>query len=179
MTGCSILVGLLAAAALAAGCGGGASQAPAGGGQPSVSRGGGHHAALTDSGHKGPPVVISARRVSKFGEVLVNSHGYALYMFQPDKKSAVTCTQLCAGIWPPVEVPAGASVEAGAGVRQSLLGSDPDPAGGRVATYGGWPLYAYGGDSSPGQPTGEGVDIDGGYWFLMLPSGQPLMGAKS
>ncbi len=37
---------------------------------------------------------------------------------------------------------AGASKAAASGaVNASLLGSDPDPTGGRVVTYAGWPLY--------------------------------------
>jgi predicted lipoprotein with Yx(FWY)xxD motif len=172
VTGGSVLAGLLALAALTAGCGGAASGATAGAG----SGGGGAQPSVTPTAAPySPPVVISVRRVGKFGDVLVNSKGYPLYMFQPDHKKAVTCNQLCMSIWPPLVVPAGASVKAGPGVKQALLSSDPNPLGGQVATYDGWPLYAYGGDSSPGQATGQDVNIDGGYWFLMQPSGQPLM----
>jgi predicted lipoprotein with Yx(FWY)xxD motif len=170
VTGHLILAGLLAVAAVTAGCGGTAS----------VSRAeGGHRSLSADSGHRPASVVISMHSVGRFGDVLVSNGGYALYMFKPDKKSKVTCIQLCAGIWPPLQVPAGSSVVAGPGVRQSLLSSDPNPDGGRVATYGGWPLYTYDGDALPGQATGQGVNLDGGNWFLMQPSGQPLMARLS
>jgi predicted lipoprotein with Yx(FWY)xxD motif len=91
----------------------------------------------------GPVVRIDAHSVPGAGTVLVAAHGYALYMFEPDNDRAVSCTGACAGTWPPLMVPSGAPLTAGPGVRESLLGSDPDPAGGRVATYDGWPLYTY------------------------------------
>jgi predicted lipoprotein with Yx(FWY)xxD motif len=105
----------------------------------------------------------------------VNSKGYALYMFVPDDQRQVTCTSFCADTWPPVRLPASATLAAGPGVQSSLLGSDVDPAGGRrVVTYDGWPLYSYTGDVQAGQDTGQGIDLNGGYWYLMRPSGKPL-----
>ena len=106
------------------------------------------------------------------GTVLVNARGYALYMFVPDDRRQVTCTSLCAATWPPLKIPADATLAAGVGVRSALLGSDPDPAGGRVVTYSGWPLYLYTGDVQPGQSTGQGIDLNGGDWFLIRPSGR-------
>src|SRR5579863_484168 len=108
-----ILIMLLAVA----GCGAAASSAPA------------------HSGHHAKPVartaslVISMRNVGRLGDVLTNSQGYALYMFAPDKRSKVTCTALCAALWPPVTLPAGASFTVSHGVRLSLLGSDSNPDG--------------------------------------------------
>jgi hypothetical protein len=74
--------------------------------------------------------------------------------------------------WPPLELHAGETAAAGAGVRADLLGTAPDPAGGRVITYHGWPLYTYLGDASPGHAAGQGKNDDGGYWYVMRPSGQ-------
>jgi len=123
----------------------------------------------------GPPVTIKARRLPGAGTVLVSSRGYALYMFEPDAQRLVTCTGLCAATWPPVKISAGARLVAGPGVRAALLSTDPDPAGGRVVTYGGWPLYGYSGDVEPGQDTGQAIDLNGGDWYLMRPSGKPLI----
>ncbi len=123
----------------------------------------------------GPTVTVEARPVTGVGTVLVNSRGYTLYVFQPDNHRAVTCTGACAGIWPPLMLPSGSRLAAGAGVNRSLLGSDPDPAGGRVVTYDGWPLYTYGGDVGPGQATGQGIDLNGGDWYVIRASGQPLI----
>ena len=122
----------------------------------------------------GPAVTIDARTLGSVGRVLVNSKGYALYMFVPDGQRQVTCTGLCAATWPPVKITPSAQLVAGPGVQAGLLSSDPDPAGGRVVTYHGWPLYTYTGDVQPGQVTGQGIDLNGGDWYLMRPSGQPL-----
>jgi predicted lipoprotein with Yx(FWY)xxD motif len=125
----------------------------------------------------GQTVAIAARAVPGVGTVLVTSAGYALYVFAPDNHRAVTCTGACAGTWPPLMLPAGAGLAAGPGVRQSLLGSVPDPAGGRVVSYDGWPLYGYSGDVQPGQATGQDIDLNGGEWYVIRPSGQPLVPA--
>jgi predicted lipoprotein with Yx(FWY)xxD motif len=117
-------------------------------------------------------LTIAAKSLPRVGTVLVNAAGYALYMFVPDDQRQVTCTSLCAETWPPVRLRAGTALAAGPGVRQALLGSDADPAGGRVITYDGWPLYAYTGDVYAGQTTGQGIDLNGGYWYLIRPSGQ-------
>ena len=55
-------------------------------------------------------------------------------------------------------------VKGGAGVRAALSGSDPDPAGGRVVTRHGWPLYSCAGDTRSGEAAGQALDMDGGLW---------------
>ena len=94
------------------------------------------------------------------------------HVFAPDAGRHVTCTGGCATAWPPLLVRAGQTIAAGRGVRPGLLGTAPDPAGGSVVTYRGWPLYTYLGDAAPGHAAGQGEDDDGGYWFVMRPSGQ-------
>jgi predicted lipoprotein with Yx(FWY)xxD motif len=123
---------------------------------------------------RGPKVTVLARHIDGVGQVLVTSKGYALYMFEPDNQRSVTCTGACAGSWPPVKVPDGGSYAAGAGVDSKLLGSDPDPEGGQVLTYNGWPLYTYTGDVQPAQATGQAIDLNGGEWYVLRPDGSPL-----
>jgi predicted lipoprotein with Yx(FWY)xxD motif len=127
--------------------------------------------------HGGQAVTVMARSLPGLGTVLVTSKGYALYMFDPDNHRTVTCTGACAGTWPPLMLPSGAGLAAGHGVQSSLLGADPDPAGGRVVTYDGWPLYTYTGDVQPGQATGQDIDLNGGEWYVMRQSGAPLIPA--
>jgi len=117
-------------------------------------------------------ITVDAAPVSKLGTVLVTNKGFALYMFAPDAARHVTCTGDCATSWPPLPVRAGETVAAGPGVRTGLLGTAPNPGGGRVVTYHGWPLYTYLGDAAPGHADGQGADDDGGYWYVMRPSGQ-------
>jgi predicted lipoprotein with Yx(FWY)xxD motif len=125
-------------------------------------------------GTSGTTVTVAVRALPDVGTVLVTKKGYALYMFEPDRRRAVTCTAVCAGTWPPLMLPAGAVLAAGPGVKASLLSSDPAPSGGRVVTYGGWPLYTYTGDVDPGQATGQAIDLNGGEWYVLRPSGTPL-----
>jgi predicted lipoprotein with Yx(FWY)xxD motif len=119
-------------------------------------------------------VTVLARSLPDVGTVLVDSQGYALYVFAPDDHRAMTCTGTCIGTWPPLLLPSGDALAAGSGVKATLLGSDPDPAGGRVVTYGGWPLYTFTGDTQPGQATGQDINLNGGKWYVIRPSGQPL-----
>lgn len=131
----------------------------------------------TSDGSAGEAPVIMARRLPVVGTVLVNGRGHALYMFVPDARHKVTCTGGCAAAWPPVMLPAGSTAKAGPGARSALLGSGPDPSGGRVVTYRGWPLYTYAGDAWPGHATGQGLNQDGGRWYVLRPSGTPVESA--
>ena len=117
-------------------------------------------------------ITVDAAPAGKLGTVLVTNKGFALYVFAPDAARHVTCTGGCATAWPPLLVHAGETVAAGQGIRPGLLGTAPDPGGGRVVTYHGWPLYTYLGDAAPGRAAGQGEDDDGGYWYVMRPSGQ-------
>jgi len=120
------------------------------------------------------PVRISTKKLPGLGTVLVNGKGRTLYMFVPDKHSRVTCVRTCAAIWPPVKLPSGAKPVASGLVKVSLLGSDPDPAGGRVVTYARWPLYTYVADRAPGQAKGQALNLNGGFWYALAPSGQVI-----
>jgi predicted lipoprotein with Yx(FWY)xxD motif len=123
----------------------------------------------------GMTVTISARSLPRVGTVLVTSQDLVLYVFAPDHHRAITCKGTCLGTWPPLMLPSGSKLAAGAGVKPGLLGSDRDPAGGRVVTYAGWPLYTYTGDVDPGQATGQNLNLNGGLWYVIRPSGLPLI----
>jgi Secreted repeat of unknown function len=55
-----------------------------------------------------------------------------------------------------------------------LLGSDPDPSGGRVVTYAHWPLYAYVADTQPGSDKGQALNLNGGFWYVLSPAGKVI-----
>ena len=59
-------------------------------------------------------------------------------------------------------------------VKRKLISSDRDPAGGRVITYKGWPLYTYVADTKPGMTTGQALNLNGGLWYVLSPSGKVL-----
>lgn len=112
---------------------------------------------------------ISTAKVAGLGTILVNKQGHSLYMFVPDKKHRVTCVGSCAALWPPLM--ASGTPTAGGAAKSSLIGTDPDPSGGRVATYAGWPLYTYVPDSKSGEASGQALDANGGFWYVLSPSG--------
>jgi predicted lipoprotein with Yx(FWY)xxD motif len=98
--------------------------------------------------------------------VLTNAKGLTLYWFAPDTPAASKCTGDCAIYWPPV----GGDVKAGPSVT-GKLGTIKRPGGGLQATYDGHPLYTYIGDSSPGQASGNKLDLNGGLWYAVHVSG--------
>ena len=78
----------------------------------------------------------------------------------------------CAALWPPAKLASGQKAQAAGEVKTSLLGSDPDPEGGQVVTYAGWPLYTYVADSGAGSANGQALNESGGLWYVISPSGQ-------
>jgi predicted lipoprotein with Yx(FWY)xxD motif len=106
---------------------------------------------------------------TSLGTILVNSQGFALYMFGPDTATASKCTGGCATYWPPLKGPVTALT--GSNLRPKLLGTIKRPDGTTQATYNGHPLYTYAADKSPGQATGQGLNISGGKWYVLAPSG--------
>ncbi len=98
--------------------------------------------------------------------VVTNAKGLTLYSFVPDTSTKSNCNGSCAAIWPPVKGPA----TAGSGVTGKLTTitrSDGAP----QATYNGHPVYTYTGDTAPGQNHGNGLNISGGVWHEVTPSG--------
>jgi predicted lipoprotein with Yx(FWY)xxD motif len=97
--------------------------------------------------------------------IFTNDSGMTLYYYKPDNDSTVTCTGGCATAWPPLA--AGSGTQSPLAGATGTWGTAPNPAGGSVVTYNGWPLYTFAKDSAPGQTTGQGV---GGVWFVATPS---------
>jgi len=114
---------------------------------------------------------ISTRTLSGLGTVLVDGQGRTLYVFVPDAHRRVTCLGACVQLWPPVKLAQGQKAAVSGQAKRALLGSDPDPEGGRVLTYAGWPLYTYVADSGPGSDNGQGLDTNGGLWYVISPTG--------
>jgi predicted lipoprotein with Yx(FWY)xxD motif len=128
--------------------------------------------AFAGSRHAAKGATVQTRNIKGLGTVLVNSRGLTLYMFKPDKQKKVTCKGACASVWPPLKLSGKAT--AGGAAKKALLGSDPNPGGGKVVTYNRWPLYTYVADSKPGQATGQALDLNGGLWYVLSPSGKVI-----
>jgi hypothetical protein len=71
-----------------------------------------------------------------------------------------------------VKLPKGAKPVASGQAKSSLLGSDRDPTGGRVITYAHWPLYTYVADTKAGTAKGQALNLNGGLWYVLSPSGK-------
>jgi predicted lipoprotein with Yx(FWY)xxD motif len=115
---------------------------------------------------------VKTRKISGLGVVLVNAKGRTLYVFMKDARRHVTCTGSCAVYWPPLKWKGTGKPKAGGSARAKLLGLDKNPAGGKVVTYSKWPLYTYAGDSRTGQAKGEGLNQNGGKWYVISPKGK-------
>jgi predicted lipoprotein with Yx(FWY)xxD motif len=97
--------------------------------------------------------------------VLTNANGFTLYSFAPDTPTKSNCNGTCAQNWPPVAGPATASGVTG------TFGTIKRSDGSVQATFDGHPLYAFAGDTAPGQAKGNGLNAAGGLWHEITTSG--------
>jgi predicted lipoprotein with Yx(FWY)xxD motif len=103
------------------------------------------------------------------GQALVNSEGFAVYLFTKDSNGASACSGGCADAWPAVV--AEGEPTAGDGVDAAKLGTITREDGTVQVTYNGHPLYTYAEDTAAGQTNGQG---SGGVWFLVDAAGEAV-----
>jgi predicted lipoprotein with Yx(FWY)xxD motif len=111
------------------------------------------------------------------GAYLTDASGKTLYVFAADTGTKSTCNGQCAAIWPPL-ITSGAP-KAGSGATQSMLGTTTRDDGKTQVIYNGHPLYYYQGDSQPGQTNGQGLNLNGGLWWVVSPSGTAITGGAA
>lgn len=107
---------------------------------------------------------------SQFGPMLFNGKRQAIYVFGADGRRKSNCYGECARLWPPVYTTS--KPRAGPGVKASLLGTAKRRDGRLQVTYAGRPLYYYL-HEGPGQVLCHNVDLNGGIWKVVAPSGRP------
>jgi predicted lipoprotein with Yx(FWY)xxD motif len=103
---------------------------------------------------------------------LVDQDGRTLYVTSNDTQNsgASSCTDSeCMTEWPPVVVTA--TPTAGTGVDASMLGTITRDDGTMQATYNGWPLYYFSGDTAAGDMKGKGMES---AWFLVSAAGTAI-----
>ena len=105
--------------------------------------------------------------------VLTSAKGLTLYPFAPDTPTMSSCNGTCAQNWPPVHGPATAS-----GVK-GTFGTIKRSDGSVQATFDGHPLYAFVGDTAPGQAKGNGLNAAGGLWHEVTTSGTAPAGSST
>jgi predicted lipoprotein with Yx(FWY)xxD motif len=156
----SALAAILAAIALLAGCGGSSSS------NSSSSGGGG-----SSGGGSG---TVKSASISGYGDALVTSAGKSVYVLSSDPANSSKCAGTCAKTWIPVTVSGSAS--AGSGADSSKLSTFKRKDGTTQVSYDKHALYTY---ASPGATSGEGVASEGGKWYLIAPSGDPITKSKA
>jgi predicted lipoprotein with Yx(FWY)xxD motif len=105
--------------------------------------------------------------------VLTSAQGFTLYSFAPDTPTKSNCNGACAQNWPPVKGPVTASGVSG------TFGTIKRSDGSVQATFDGHPLYAFVGDTAPGQAKGNGLNAAGGLWHEVTTSGTASAGSSS
>ena len=136
-------IGLLA---IAAGCGSNSDQGSAG-------------------GNGGTTTTVAVKAVNGVGDVLVDSHGAALYAADQEMNGKVRCDGQCAATWIPLTLASGRQPTASTQVP-GKLGVAKRPDGARQVSLDGKPLYRFADDPKPGEVTGNGLSDDfGGMRF--------------
>ncbi len=108
---------------------------------------------------------------SEFGEMIFDASDQAIYVFERDTGSKSICYDECAAAWPPV-LTKDAPV-AGKGLDVAGLGTTERRDGSLQVTYRGHPLYYYA-HEGPGEVRCHNVDLNGGFWWVVGPDGEPL-----
>lgn len=103
------------------------------------------------------------------GEILVDTEGMTLYVYDPDAQGESTCYDQCATAWPPLLV--AGEPGAGDGVDDSLLGTTERTDGTVQVTYNDWPLYYWAQDAAAGDTTGQAVND---VWWVLDATGEPI-----
>jgi predicted lipoprotein with Yx(FWY)xxD motif len=105
-------------------------------------------------------VMVDEVTVAKYGKVLIDQKGLALYYDTANKPMHFACTGDCLTAWPPLVLPKGQTAAlAGTGVAR--LGTVRGPSGLQV-TWEGKALYTFVEDTK-GTVTGQGI---GHVWFV-------------
>lgn len=114
---------------------------------------------------------------TSLGTVLVDSSGRTLYSFANDSAGQSTCTGACATYWPP-DVVTSATPAPVSGVS-ATLGTIHRSDGSLQLTVNGLPVYTYAADSGPGGTAGQGVNSQGGLWWVVGPDGKAITTAPT
>jgi predicted lipoprotein with Yx(FWY)xxD motif len=168
---------------LAAGCGSSSASGLYGSGKSSSAAQAGGNAGKYGSGQTSPSTAAAATAATLgvgktgLGNVLVNSAGHTLYLFEKDQNGRSACEGTCAGYWPPL-ISKGQPM-ALRGLNQALVGTTARADGTKQVTYAGHPVYMFVQDAKAGQTNGEGLTDFGGAWDALSPSGASIEAGQS
>jgi len=128
--------------------------------------------AATAMGNAAPRAAKVGSAHTGLGQVIVDSRGRTLYLFEKDRGGHSACSGICANYWPPLLTTG--KPTAIAGVKRSLLGTIRRADGTRQVSFAGHPLYFFSGDAKRGQTNGEDLSDFGAGWYAMSPSGHKI-----
>ncbi len=147
------------------------------------SAGGGYGGAAAPTTTAGPAaatapaattVTTVAAANSPLGQILVDSKGRSLYLFEADTGTTSVCNSPgCVAEWPPL-IAAG-TPQPGAGLAANQVGTTTRADGNHQITYGGHPLYYFAGDTQNGNTKGQGLNDSGGLWYVVRTDGTPVV----
>ena len=119
-----------------------------------------------------PSLTLTLQK-SPAGPILATGDGNTLYDFVPDSPTHSAClNDGCVLQWPPLL--RSGPIRVGPGVEDGLVSTLTRPGGAVQITYGGHPLYRYTLDVTPGLVMGQGIDQDGGLWYVVNGRGQQV-----
>jgi predicted lipoprotein with Yx(FWY)xxD motif len=107
---------------------------------------------------------LKVARDARLGDILVDTTGRTLYLFEKDQGTMSACTGACTTTWPALRA---GVLSTGAGLDPTRIGS----ANGQV-TYDGHLLYFYAGDAKPGDTNGAVIPS----WAAVAPTGNAIHG---
>lgn len=114
-------------------------------------------------------IALGTRSSASLGTFLVGPNGFTLYTLSSDPVNGSTCSDQCAGAWPPLLVAQGGTATAGAGVG-GAVGTFARADGSTQVSHDGRALYGFIGDAAGGDTNGEGLVAFGGTWHVARPT---------
>lgn len=117
----------------------------------------GHSVAHAATPPAGTRSIVHVAHRGKFGNVLVNAKGFALYYWAKETNGTVKCTGQCATVWPPALLTATASAPRHIAGVMGTFGVAMRPDGTHQLTFNHHPLYTFQGDKTPSQILCDGV----------------------
>lgn len=107
---------------------------------------------------------------SDLGDIVVNSDGMTVYVFDKDTQGTdrSACEDACADLWPAVTTESDTpTIDGVTGTVGTIEAID----GGRQVTLNGWPLYTYAEDTAAGDVAGQAFND---LWWVVDPSGEKI-----
>jgi predicted lipoprotein with Yx(FWY)xxD motif len=124
--------------------------------------------AFGSSAHSSAATVVTTKKTSLYGTILVTSSGHTLYLDSADKPGHPACTGGCLSVWPPLK--ASGTLKASGSAKGSLLGTTKIAGGVKQVTYDGHQLYTFASDTTGSPTSGEGSN----GFYVVSPSGKAI-----